>query len=72
MKRSKTMRRAIALCLSILSVLLLPLFSFDVKEWEASAVSADFPAQLVNIASKDNSKVLTENGTDDGASLSWR
>ena len=72
MKRSKTMRRAIALCLSILSVLLLPLFRFDVKEWEASAVSADFPAQLVNIASKDNSKVLTENGTDDGASLSMK
>ena len=72
MNLSIKMRKAIALCLSLLSVLLLPLFSFDRFEMKASAVSTDYPAQLINIASKDNSKVLTENGTDDGASLSLK
>lgn len=37
---------------------------------DAYAVSVDYPAQLMNIAVKDNSKVLTENGTSDGSSLS--
>lgn len=35
-----------------------------------SAISVDYPVQLMNIATKDNSKVLTENGTADGSSLS--
>lgn len=39
---------------------------------EADAISTDYPVQLMNIASKDNSKVLTENGTDDISSLSMK
>lgn len=35
----------------------------------AFAASVDHPAQLMTIATKDNSKVLTENGTDDGSSI---
>ena len=34
------------------------------------ALSVDYAPQLMNIAVKDNSKVLTENGTSDGSSLS--
>ena len=36
----------------------------------AAAVSTDYPAQLMHLAAKDNAKVLTENGTSDGAALS--
>lgn len=38
----------------------------------ASAVSADYPMQLMTLASKDNSKVLTENGTADNSTLSMK
>lgn len=37
---------------------------------DAEAASVDYPMQLMNIASKDNSSVLAENGTSDGSSLS--
>lgn len=37
---------------------------------KANAASTDYPVQLMNIATKDNSKVLTENGTEDGSALS--
>lgn len=47
---------------------LLPLFAFN--NMNASAISADYPVPLINIATKDNSKVLTENGTNDNATLS--
>ncbi|MBQ9695505.1 MAG: RICIN domain-containing protein, partial [Oscillospiraceae bacterium] len=36
----------------------------------AQAASVDYPAQLMNIATKDGTKVLTENGTADGSTLS--
>lgn len=36
----------------------------------SQAASVDYPAQFMNIAVKDNSKVLTENGTADSSSLS--
>lgn len=39
---------------------------------EAGAVSADYPAQLINLASKDNAKVLTENGVTDNSVLSMK
>jgi pectin lyase len=39
-------------------------------EISVSAVSVDYPAQLMNIATKDNSKILTENGTADGSTIS--
>ena len=37
---------------------------------DASALSADYPMQLMNLASKDNSKLLAENGTSDNSELS--
>lgn len=37
---------------------------------KANAVSVDYPMQLMNIATKDHTKVLTEDGTKDGATLS--
>jgi len=48
----------------------LPLFGFQNDAVHVSAVSSDFPMQLINIASADNSAVLTENGTNDGSPLS--
>lgn len=36
---------------------------------QVSAASVDYPAVLMNIAVKDNSKVLAENGTSDGSSV---
>lgn len=36
---------------------------------DADAASVDYPVQLMNLASKDNSKVLTENGTADGSAV---
>ena len=41
-----------------------------IEPTEANAVSADYPAQLMNLASKDNSKVLSENGVADNSALS--
>lgn len=38
----------------------------------ANAASADFPMQLMNIASKDNSMILAENGTADHSSVSMK
>ncbi len=38
----------------------------------ANAASTDFPMQLMNIASKDNSMILTENGTADHSSVSMK
>ncbi len=40
------------------------------KSLVSTAASADYPAQLMNLAVKDNSKVLTENGTADNSALS--
>ncbi|MBP0968294.1 MAG: RICIN domain-containing protein, partial [Oscillospiraceae bacterium] len=37
-----------------------------------SAVSADYPMQLINIAQKDHSSVLTESGTADGAAVTMK
>lgn len=39
---------------------------------ETFALSVDYPVQLMNLASKDNSKVLAENGTSDNSSLSMK
>ncbi|MBQ1463902.1 MAG: RICIN domain-containing protein, partial [Ruminococcus sp.] len=41
-----------------------------VPQKTASAISTDYPAVLMNIAKKDNTMVLTENGTTDGSTLS--
>ncbi len=66
MKKSKKMCWAAILAVSLLAMWLLPL----VLSMKSSAASVDYPAQLMNIAVKDNSKVLTENGTVDGSGLS--
>lgn len=60
---------ALAVCLSLFcgisgsSSLLL-------SSLDSSAVSTDYPAQLINIANKNNSGVLTENGTSDNSGIS--
>ncbi|HOR21409.1 MAG TPA: RICIN domain-containing protein, partial [Ruminococcus sp.] len=68
MKRSTLIRRALLISLTMLAAWLLPMFGGITLD--ASAVSTDYPPQLMNIATKDSSKVLTENGTTDGSSLS--
>lgn len=70
MNQSKKTFRAAAILLMLLVMWLLPLFGSGALLLPASAASADYPPQLMNIAVKDNSKVLTENGTADGSSLS--
>lgn len=61
--------KSVLLSLVMFITCIVPLFgsSFSI---EASAVSTDYPAQLMNIAAKDNSTVLTENSTTDGSELS--
>lgn len=66
MKKSKKMCWAVALAISLLAMWLLPL----ALSFKSSAASVDYPVQLMNIAVKDNSKVLTENGTADESALS--
>lgn len=74
MKKLSLMRLAAVLSLTILTSWLLPLFGFSYDNYAipAAAASVDYPVQLMNIASKDNSTVLTENGRGDGASLSMK
>ena len=69
MKKLTLMRQAAVLSLVMLIAWLLPLFGYQ-HSITAKAISTDYPAQLMNIATKDNSKVLTENGTTDGSALS--
>ena len=68
MKRSTLIRRALLISLAMLAAWLLPMFGGTALT--ASAISTDYPPQLMNIASKDGSAVLTENGTTDGSSVS--
>lgn len=70
MKHQKRMKQTVVLSFILLVTWLIPLFSYSTKPLSASAISTDYPAQLMNIAVKDNSKVLTENGTADGSALS--
>lgn len=70
MKHWIRVRQALLLSLVMLTAWLLPLFRWGGAVLSAAAVSTDYPAQLMHLAAKDNSKVLTENGTSDGAALS--
>ncbi|MBQ9899298.1 MAG: RICIN domain-containing protein [Ruminococcus sp.] len=70
MKLRTRLRQALILSLALLASWLTPLFGFRGMELTASALSTDYPVQLMNISTKDASLVLTENGTADGASLS--
>ncbi len=69
MNKSIRMRQAFVLALTVLAAWLLPLFAGNIS-MPVEAASVDYPVQLMNIATKDNSKVLTENGTTDGSTLS--
>ncbi|MDE5885753.1 MAG: RICIN domain-containing protein [Oscillospiraceae bacterium] len=55
--------------LTVLAMLLAVLFPADFA-LTADAVSTDYPVQLMNIAVKDNSKVLTESGMKDNSGVS--
>lgn len=69
MKKQKHVWQAILLSIAILTAWLLPMFGSNSTIALASAASVDYPAQLMHIAVKDNSAVLTETGTADGASV---
>jgi len=63
--------KSVLVAMIMLVAFLLPMFSRNISvDIPVSAISTDYPAQLMNIAVKDNSKVLTENGTTDGSALS--
>ena len=71
MSKASKMRQAAILALAVLLACLLPLYGSAFRPvLTANAVSADYPVPLYNLASKDNSKVLTENGTADMSALS--
>ncbi len=70
MKHLKRMNQIIFLSFILLTAWIIPLFSYGTLPFSASAISTDYPVQLMNIAVKDNSAVLAENGTTDGSSLS--
>ncbi|MDE7138893.1 MAG: RICIN domain-containing protein, partial [Ruminococcus sp.] len=72
MKHLKRMKQTVFLSFILLTAWILPLFSYGTVPLSASAISTDYPVQLMNIAVKDNSEVLAENGTADGSSLSVR
>ncbi len=70
MKHLSIRRQAAILSVILLIAWMLPLLGFGNAALSLSAASVDYPPQLMTIATKDNSKVLTENGTSDSASLS--
>ncbi len=68
-QKIRSLLTALAICLScIFGAVISPVQLTEPAT--ASAVSADYPMQLMNLASKDNLKVLAENGTADNSSLS--
>ena len=60
----------IAVSIALMFSCILPMFANSDNTVLVSAISADYPMQLINIAANDNSGVLTENGTTDNSSLS--
>lgn len=68
-KNIQVLFTAAIMCLTLICSAVTGLYEFTVPI-SASAASVDYPAQLMNIATKDNSKLLTENGTSDNSSLS--
>ena len=67
MKGFLRMGRSLLLSLTLLAAWMLPLFGDAALP--AAAASVDYPVQLMNIAAKDNSSVLTAGGTGDGAAV---
>ena len=72
MKKFTRMGRGIILTLTLLFSWMLPLFGYGNADIAVSAASVDYPPVLMNLASKNNSTVLTENGTTDGSGLSMK
>lgn len=70
MKQWIRVKKALLLSLILLMAWLLPLFQWNGTVLSAAAISTDYPAQLMHLASKGSTKVLTANGTSDGAALS--
>ncbi len=70
MTKISSKRLAALLVLVLFAAWMLPLLNVSNAVIPASAASVDYPVQLMNIATKDGSKVLAENGTADGSSLS--
>lgn len=68
MKSKQSFFISIAAVLALLTSMILGILPQN--RINAFAVSTDYPVQLMNIATKDNTKVLTENGTADGSTLS--
>ena len=69
MKQVSKIKAALGLSASMLSMCLLPFAQVITGLPAEAAVSVDYPPQLMNIASTDNSGVISESGTADGSAL---
>lgn len=70
MRKFTRIFQTVFICMTMLAtVTLSPLGMKVTNVLESAAASVDYPAQLMNIAVKDNSKVLTESGTADGSAV---
>ena len=70
MKMQSRLHRAMSLLLTpLMTAMLLPLQSASLP---AAAASVDYPAQLMTLATVDNTAVLTETGTADGSALTMK
>lgn len=70
MRKFTRIFQTVFICITMLATMTLsPLGMKVTNVLDAAAVSVDYPAQLMNIATKDNSKVLTESGTSDGSAV---
>ena len=73
MSKVSKMRQAAILALILALAWLIPLYGYAFRPvLTASAVSADYPVPLFNLASKDNSKVLTETSAADTSPLTMK
>ncbi|MCM1314626.1 MAG: RICIN domain-containing protein [Alistipes senegalensis] len=70
MKHSQRKQGTVFLAFMILMAWFVPLFS--ITPLKTSAISTDYPVQLMNISAKDNKTVLTEDGTADSSTLSLK
>ena len=67
-KRLLTILTALIMCITVICSSDY-FFKYD-SAMTSFAASVDYPAQFMNIATKDNSMVLTENGVTDGSGIS--
>ena len=70
MKKFTRLFQTVFICIAMLATMTLSPLSLKVGNvLDSAAASVDYPPQLMNIATKDNSKVLTESGTTDGSAV---